>query len=71
MKGVRDSDRAFSFKAAMYVNQSSVCRNNGFKGHTLHNVAFNKMHRLWKTYISRKINKDFEVSQCKHDMKGN
>lgn len=46
--------RAFSFKAAKYVNQSSVCRNNGFKGHTLHNVAFNKMHRLWKTYIPRK-----------------
>ena len=46
--------RGFSFKAAMCVNQSSVCRNNGFKGHTLHNVAFNKMHRLWKTYIPRK-----------------
>lgn len=54
-----------------YVYQSNVCRNNGFKGNALHNAAFNKMHRLWKTYIPKKINKDFEVSLRKHNMKGN
>lgn len=47
-------ERAVSFKAILYVYQSNVCRNNGFKGQALHNAAFNKMHRIWKTYIPKK-----------------
>ena len=54
MQGVRDSERVLSFKATLYEYQSNLCRNNGFKGYALHNAAFNKMHKLWKTYIPEK-----------------
>lgn len=53
-EGQKERERAFSFKAILYVYQSNVCRNNGFKGYALYNAAFNKMHRLWKTYIPKK-----------------